>query len=191
LPPASADLHVGRRAIRTNPNAFSLCEKRKKEKQFHEKEFPENVVASRNVVCNRRAARQAQFVKTLASLLQLDHTTVHKSCHLLLLICMSFDAQSAPTQTRSLFVRKEKRKKNSQKRIHKKELSENVVERRLQSTCSTTSAVRCKAGIPVAAHTYNQPQVLPPASADLHASRHAICTKRNAFALCEKKMGNK
>jgi hypothetical protein len=30
LPPASADLHVVRRAIRTNQNAFSLCESRKK-----------------------------------------------------------------------------------------------------------------------------------------------------------------
>jgi hypothetical protein len=46
----------------------------------------------------------------------LDHATEHESCHLLLLICMSFVQQSAPTETRSLFAIKEKRKMNSQKK---------------------------------------------------------------------------
>jgi hypothetical protein len=73
--------------------------------------------AGRIVVCDRRAARHAQVVATLASWWQLGHTTSHKSCHLLLLICMSVDEQSAPTQTRSLFARKEKRKKNFSKKI--------------------------------------------------------------------------
>jgi hypothetical protein len=34
LPPASADLHVDRHAIRTNGNVFALCEKRVKEKRI-------------------------------------------------------------------------------------------------------------------------------------------------------------
>ena len=42
----------------------------------------------------------------LVSRLQLVHATKHQSCHLLLLICVSVAEQSAPTETRSLFVRK-------------------------------------------------------------------------------------
>jgi hypothetical protein len=79
----------------------------------NKKEFPENVVAGRRVSCDRRATRQAQSVVRLASRLQLDHTTRHKSCHLLWLICMSVDAQSAPNETRSLCARKRKGEKNN------------------------------------------------------------------------------
>jgi hypothetical protein len=43
-----------------------LSEKGKKGKIFHKKEFPENVVAGRNIVCDRHTARQALFVLTLA-----------------------------------------------------------------------------------------------------------------------------
>jgi hypothetical protein len=50
-----------------------------------------------------------------------------------------------------------------------------------------TSADRCKGGIPVVASLYHKAQVLPPALADLHVVRRAICTKRNAFALCKLK----
>jgi hypothetical protein len=47
--------------------------KRKKEKEtkIHKQEFPENVVAGRIVVCDQRAARQAQIVAKLASRLGL------------------------------------------------------------------------------------------------------------------------
>jgi hypothetical protein len=87
----------------------SLCgRQRKRKNNFTKKEFRETVVAGRIVVCDRRAARQAQIVATLASRLQLDHTTRHQSRHLLRLIRMSFDAQSATNETRST---KEKRKK--------------------------------------------------------------------------------
>jgi hypothetical protein len=95
----------------------SLCAIKGKRKKYSQKECPENVVAGRFVVCDRRAARQAQFVARLASRLQLVHTTKHKSCHLLLLICMSFDEQSAPIDTRSLCARKRKRKKIFTKRF--------------------------------------------------------------------------
>jgi hypothetical protein len=115
LPPALADLHVVRCTIRTKRNAFALCEKENRKKEFHEKEFPVTIVAGRIVVCDRRATRQAQIVARLASRLQLDHTTRHKSCHLLWLICMSFDAQSAPNETRSLCARKRTGQKNFSK----------------------------------------------------------------------------
>jgi hypothetical protein len=82
---------------------------KKRGKRIHKKEFPENVVAGGIVVCDRRAARQAQFVATLASRLQLDYATRNKSCHLLLVICLTFDEQSAPTETCSLCARKEKK----------------------------------------------------------------------------------
>jgi hypothetical protein len=67
LPTVSLDLHVVRRAICTKQNIFSLSEKGKKGKIFHKKELPENVVAGRNVVCDRRTATQAQRVARLAS----------------------------------------------------------------------------------------------------------------------------
>jgi hypothetical protein len=70
-----------------------------------------NVVAGRLVVWNRRAARQAQVAARLAPRAHPERTTKHKSCHLLLLICMSFDEQSSPIQTRSLCARKRRRKK--------------------------------------------------------------------------------
>ena len=41
---------------------------------------------------------------------KLNNTTMHESCHLLRLICMSFDEQSAPNETRSLCARKGKKK---------------------------------------------------------------------------------
>jgi hypothetical protein len=84
---------------------------------------------------------------------------------------MSVDEQSAPIKTRSLCARKEKRKKEKGKRIHKKEFPDNVCclpNRRLRSTRSKTSALRCKTGIPAAAGPYHKAQVLPLASADLH-----------------------
>jgi ssRNA-specific RNase YbeY (16S rRNA maturation enzyme) len=106
----------------------SLCARKEKtKKEFLEKEFPETVVAGRLVVCNRRAARQAQIVTSLASRSQLEHTTRHKSCHLLRLICMSVDAQSRPNETRSLCARKEKTKKE----FLEKEFPETVVAGRL------------------------------------------------------------
>ena len=184
LPPGSADLHVGQRPIRTQPKRVLSVREKKKGKRIHKKEFPENVVAGRLVVCNRRAARQAQVVARLVPRLQLDHTTRHTSCHLLLLIRMSVNAQSATTETRSLCARKEKRKKISQKRIPRECCCWPTC--RLQSTRSTTSADRYVAGIPVTTRPYHKAQVLPPASADLHVARRAIHTKRNAFALCEK-----
>ena len=57
LPRASAVLYAVRRTIRTNQSVLSLCEKRKKEKRKNilQKEFPENVVAGRLDVCDRRA----------------------------------------------------------------------------------------------------------------------------------------
>jgi hypothetical protein len=90
----------------------SLCARKEKwKKEFTEKEFPETVVAGRLVVCDRRAVQQAQIVARLVPRLQLDHTTRHRSCHLLLLIRMSVDEQSATNETCSLCARKEKRKK--------------------------------------------------------------------------------
>jgi hypothetical protein len=41
-----------------SPFTYALKVILKKEKEFHEKEFPETVVAGRFVVCGRRAARQ-------------------------------------------------------------------------------------------------------------------------------------
>jgi hypothetical protein len=99
-----------------------------------------------------------------------DHTKIIISFHLLRLICMPFDAQSAPTESLSLFARKEKRKKY----FLEKEFPETVVAGRLvvlRSTRSTTSADRCKTGTPTATGPYHKAQVLPPASADLHAVR--------------------
>jgi hypothetical protein len=90
----------------------SLCaRKEKRKKEFLEKEFPKTVVAGRLVDCNRRAAGQVKIVARLIPRLQLDHTTRHKSCHPLWLICMSLDVQSLSTETRLLCARKEKRKK--------------------------------------------------------------------------------
>ena len=146
-----------------------LCEKEKRKKYFHKKEFPETVVLlllGRFVVCDRRAARQAQIVARLVSWLQHTHKSKDKSCHLHRRICMSFDTQSPSNKTRLLCARK-----GGEKEFHEKEFSEKFyccLTCRLRSTCSTTSADRCKAGITVAAHTYNKEQVLPPASADLH-----------------------
>jgi hypothetical protein len=40
LPPASGDLHVVRRTIRTYQNAFALCEKRKEGKNSQKNNFP-------------------------------------------------------------------------------------------------------------------------------------------------------
>jgi hypothetical protein len=74
LPRASADLHVVRRTISTNRNAFALCDKREKEKIFYQKRIPRD--------------------------------------------CCCWQI------------------------------------RRLESTCSTTSADHCKTGIPVAASTF-------------------------------------
>ena len=104
----------------------SLSARKEEWKKIHKKQFSENVVAGRIVVRDRRAARQAKVVARLASRSQQVHTTKHKSCDLLLLICMSFDEQSALTKTRSLCARKEKREK-----IHKKEFPENVVAGRI------------------------------------------------------------
>ena len=106
----------------------SLCATKEKiEKYFHEKEFPETVVAGRLVVCDRRAARQTCCIARLTSRLQLAHTTKHKSFHVLLLICMSVDDQSAPIETRSLCATKEK----IEKYFHEKEFPETVVAGRL------------------------------------------------------------
>jgi hypothetical protein len=96
--------------------------KKKEEKQHLDEKNVTKCLLAHLLVCNRRAARQAQFVAILTSRLQLDRTTKHESCHLLLLICMSFDQQSAPTKTRSLCARKEKKKK-----IQQKEFPKNVV----------------------------------------------------------------
>jgi hypothetical protein len=82
---------------------------KKKGKIIHKKEFPETVGADRIVVCHQRAAGLNCGVVKLASRLQLDHTTRHKSCHLLLLVCMYVDDQSAPN--RNAFSLCEKRKK--------------------------------------------------------------------------------
>ena len=121
--------------------------------------------------------------------MQLDHTTRHKSCHLLRLICVSIDAQSPPTKTRSLCARKRKGKKISQKRIPRECCCWPTC--RLRSTRSTTSADRCITSIQVATESYHKAQVLPPASADLHVVRRAIPTNRNAFALREKEKKGK
>ena len=64
----------------------------------------------------RNATAMMRCVVKLSSRLELVHTTKHKSCHLLLLICMLFDDQSAPNETRSLCERKGKK----EKQIHKK-----------------------------------------------------------------------
>jgi len=118
----------------------SLCaRKEKRKKEFLEKELPETLLLlAEIVVCDRRGARQAQIVARLVPRLQLDHTTMHKSCHLLWLICMSVDAQSAPTETRSLCARKGKGK-----RIHKKEFPENVVAGRIV-VCNRRAARRAQ-----------------------------------------------
>jgi hypothetical protein len=157
-----------------------LCARKRKRKKYSQKEFPENVVAGRFVVSNRRAARQAPLVARLVSRLQLVPTTKHMSCHLLLLICMSFDEQSAPIDTRSLCARKRKRKKYSQK-----EFPENVVAGRF--VVSNRRAAR-QAQIVVRlaswlqhAHTTKH-QVLPCALGDLHVLRRSIHTTRNAFS---------
>ena len=96
----------------------SLCERKEKTKKYSQKKnSPRMLFMAEFVVCNRRAARLEQRVVNLASWLQYNHTTKPKSCHVLLLICMSFDEQSTPTKTRSLCARKEKTKKYSQKTI--------------------------------------------------------------------------
>ena len=123
-------------------------------------------------------------LRDFTSRLQLDHTTRNKSCQLLLLMRMSVDEQSEPTKTRSLCARKEKRKKNSQKIISRECCW--WPKRRLQSTRSTTSAVRCETGIPVATGPYHNAQVVPPSSADAHVIRRPIRTNQNAFTLCDK-----
>jgi hypothetical protein len=66
LPSTAADLHALQCTIRTKQHVVSLCEKKKKEeKQFHEKEFPTNVVALPGLpnrrlqsTCSRRAAAE-------------------------------------------------------------------------------------------------------------------------------------
>jgi hypothetical protein len=161
---------------------------KKQEKYISQKEFPENVVRGRIVVCDRRAAGQAQLVARLAPRLQLDHTTQHESSHLLLLICMSFDQQSAPT------VPYQKKKKGKRKNEFTKRISRECCwwpNRRLQSTRIRTSTARCETGIPVATGPHNTARVFPPASADLHVVRPTIRTNQNAFSLCEKRKKEK
>ena len=137
----------------SNETRSLYARKEKRKKEFLEKEFPETVVAGRIVVCNRRAARQAQIVARLASRLQLDHITRHKSCHLLRLIRMSVDAQSPPTETRSLCARKGKR-------FQKKEFPENVVAGRLV-VCNRRAA--------------RQAQIVARLASLDHTTRHNSC----------------
>jgi hypothetical protein len=54
------------------------------------------------------------------------HITRNRSCHLLLVICMSFDEQSTPTKTSSLCARKEKRK-NARKEKRKNNLQKRIL----------------------------------------------------------------
>ena len=130
-------------------------------------------------------ARQARIIARLVPRLQLDHTTKHKSCHLLLLICMSFHAQSATNETRSLSEKREMEKIIYRKRIPRDCCCWPTC--RLQSTRNTTSTVRCKTDTPVASGPYHDAQVLSPASSDPHVVPRAIRNKRNVFSLCEKR----
>jgi hypothetical protein len=74
-------------------------------------------------IWDRRAARQAQSAARLTSWSQQAHTTKHKSCHRLLLICMSFNEQIRTNQNAFSLCEKGK----DEKRIHTKEFFANVV----------------------------------------------------------------
>jgi hypothetical protein len=121
-----------------------FARKRKKERNnFDEKNsspmlFACGIHRSRSI----RTSSELLCRKTsTVSRLQLDHTTKHESCHLLLLICMSFDKQSAPTETRSLCARKGKKKNIFTKRIFLANVGAGR-NRRLRSMCISSELLR-------------------------------------------------
>jgi hypothetical protein len=168
LPPALADLHVGRRAIRTNRNAFALCEKRKRNKN------PQKIIP-RDCCCwpdrrlqSTRSTTSADRCKTGTPVATQPYD---KAQVLPPALADLHVGRRAIRTNRNAFAlcEKEKRKKNSQKRIPRDCCC--WPDRRLQSMRSTTSADRCETGTPVATRPYHKAHVLPPASADPHVGR--------------------
>jgi hypothetical protein len=69
----------------------SLFARREKGKRIHKKEFPKNVVAGRNGVCEEATEERPVALYNCHPGCSWYNTTKHKSCHLLLLVCMSID----------------------------------------------------------------------------------------------------